>query len=105
MGVDVGHRLNGLLGLDDQLARCACRAGSHCLRGLEQLIVVDAAMGEADTRRLFAIHDGECRVEPDEVKVLPQHAGAEAVQRAHLRLIDQVKLAGEDDEKDAKSAA
>ena len=57
MGVDIGHRLNGLLGLDGQIARRAGSAGGHRLGDLQKLVVVDTPMGETDARRLLAIHD------------------------------------------------
>ena len=57
VSVDVGHRLNGLFGLDGQIARCASGASSHRVRDLQKLVVVDAPICESDARRLLAVHD------------------------------------------------
>jgi len=56
MGLDVGHRQDRLLGLDRQIARSAGSAGGHRLRGIEQLIVFDAAMRQADAGGLLTVH-------------------------------------------------
>ena len=49
MVVDVGHRRDRLLRRDDELARHARGAGGHRVGRREQLVVVDAAVDEADT--------------------------------------------------------
>jgi hypothetical protein len=48
--------LDGLLHLDQQFARRECGTGRHLLRGGEQLVVVVAAVHQADALGLGAVH-------------------------------------------------
>jgi len=82
MGVDVGHRLDGLLHFDHQVARRRCSATGHLARHDEQLVVIDTAVNETHPLGFGAVHHlaehhtGERRLRADDAAQHPRVTAA-----------------------------